>query len=362
MPTKGIDVSYANGSIDWTKAKTAIDFAIIRSSFGSDLPSQTDSFFHQNASGCQKNNIPFGIYHFAYFINEETAKQEADFAVRLAKEYTGVRFIALDVEEDSERYANRLGQYPNWTACCVAFMERVKAAGYKPVFYSNQSWLTTKLNYDTIRRYPLWYAAPYASSPMYNCAIWQYSWKGGVPGIIGDVDMNKCYDTALFADAPSTSTSSSVKSVPSSNAAIDQLSSSVAVDRTVRVMARDGINIRRGAGVTYDILGAVPYDTKLHIERQTADKTYTWGLTSYNSVRGWIALNYTKEETTTGLKSGDKVKVRSNATVYGTTRQLSNWVYDTIFTVIEVTGERAVIGLNGAVTAAVHKKDLMLAQ
>ena len=73
-------------------------------------------------------------------------------------------------------------------------------------------------------------------------------------------------------------------------------------------------------------------------------------------------MNYTKEETATGLKSGDKVKVRSNATVYGTTRQLSNWVYDTIFTVIEVTGERAVIGLNGAVTAAVHKKDLMLAQ
>lgn len=140
MPTKGIDVSYANGSIDWTKAKTAIDFAIIRSSFGSDLPSQTDSFFHQNASGCQKNNIPFGIYHFAYFINEETAKQEADFAVRLAKEYTGVRFIALDVEEDSERYANRLGQYPNWTVCCVAFMERVKAAGYKPVFYFPNVW------------------------------------------------------------------------------------------------------------------------------------------------------------------------------------------------------------------------------
>ena len=49
---KGIDVSYANGSIDWAAAKKDIDFAIIRSSFGSDLPSQIDSYFYQNLSLC----------------------------------------------------------------------------------------------------------------------------------------------------------------------------------------------------------------------------------------------------------------------------------------------------------------------
>ena len=124
MSLKGIDVSYANGSIDWKEAAKDIDFAIIRSSFGSDLPSQTDSFFHRNASECQKRGIPFGTYHFAYFVDTESAVREADFAIRLAKEYKGVRFIALDVEEDSERYAHRIGRDPDWTSCCVAFMER----------------------------------------------------------------------------------------------------------------------------------------------------------------------------------------------------------------------------------------------
>ena len=47
MTMRGIDVSYANGPIDWAKVKKSklVDFAIIRSTFGSDLPSQIDSYF-----------------------------------------------------------------------------------------------------------------------------------------------------------------------------------------------------------------------------------------------------------------------------------------------------------------------------
>ena len=49
---KGIDVSYANDSINWSKVKSSgVEFAIIRSSFGSDLPSQIDNQYYQNASG-----------------------------------------------------------------------------------------------------------------------------------------------------------------------------------------------------------------------------------------------------------------------------------------------------------------------
>lgn len=197
---KGIDVSYANGRIDWsTVSKNSVDFAIIRSSFGSDLPSQIDSFFYQNASGCVKNNIPFGIYHFAYFIDEQTARDEADFAIRLANEYKSkVKFIALDIEEDTERYARQMSANPNWTNCAIAFLEKVKAAGYTPVIYSNQSWLTSKLDWSRVKKYKLWYAAPGASSPAYTSAIWQYSWSGKVNGISGDVDMNYLYDESLF--------------------------------------------------------------------------------------------------------------------------------------------------------------------
>lgn len=199
---KGIDVSYANGRIDWSKAN--VDFAILRSSFGSDLPSQIDDQFYQNASGCVKNNIPFGIYHFAYFIDEQTARAEADFAIRLANEYKAkVKFIALDIEEDSERYARQMGANPNWTNCAIAFLEKVRAAGYTPVIYSNYDWLRNKFDFDRVKKYKLWYAAPGASSPAYTCDIWQYSWSGKVNGIGGDVDMNYLYDESIFGNTQS---------------------------------------------------------------------------------------------------------------------------------------------------------------
>lgn len=197
---KGIDVSYANGSIDWGKVKkSGIEFAILRSTFGVESESQIDSHFFQNAQGCVKNNIPFATYHFAYFVNENTAKAEADFAIKKANEYKDyIKFIVLDVEEDSVRYAKNMGYNPDWTACSITFMERVKAAGYTPVLYSNYNWLKNIFNYNKLKNYKLWYAAPDASKPAYDCAIWQYSWKGKVSGIGEDVDMNYLYDESLF--------------------------------------------------------------------------------------------------------------------------------------------------------------------
>ena len=74
---KAIDVSDYQGAIDWGKVKSAgIDYAIIKSSLGSDLPSQVDAFFHQNVKACIKNNIDFGTYHFAYFVNEKQKKRQ----------------------------------------------------------------------------------------------------------------------------------------------------------------------------------------------------------------------------------------------------------------------------------------------
>lgn len=293
---KGIDVSYANGSIDWALAKKDIDFAIIRSSFGSDLPSQIDSFFYQNANGCVKNNIPFGAYHFAYFVDEKTAMGEADFAIRLANEYKDkVKFIALDIEEDSERYAQRVGANPNWTACALTFMSRIKAAGYTPVLYSNQSWLQTQLDYSRLKGFKLWYAAPGAASPKYSCALWQYTWEARISGIRGDVDGNFCYDDSLFTGTKSTSTGTGTENnIPKKTTqSISHISSSMKVDYDVVVTADNGVNIRAGASTAFQIIGAIPKGVKLHISNQTADRTYTWGLTTYGGTVGWIALNFT---------------------------------------------------------------------
>ena len=210
---KGIDVSYANGAINWSQVKKNIDFAIIRSTFGLDLPSQTDSFFTQNADGCVKYNIPFGTYHFAYFTDKQSAIKQADFAIKKANQYKKyVKFIALDIEEDSVRYAKSVlgGKTPDYTECTIAFLERVKAAGYTPVLYTNYSWIVSVYNYEKLKGYKLWYAAPDASAPKYNPTIWQYSWEGKISGIAGDVDMDYLYDESLIKKKTTTTTSTTI--------------------------------------------------------------------------------------------------------------------------------------------------------
>lgn len=284
---KGIDVSYANGTIQWDKVKSSgIDFAVIRSSFGSYSSDQIDTQFYNNADGCIKNNIPFGIYHFAYFTSEEKAVEEAKFAVRMANIYKNyVKFIVLDIEDDTERYARQQGAYPNWKICVIAFLGEVRKAGYEPVLYVNQNWLINKLNYDTVKKYKLWYAAIDVNTPKYSPSLWQYSWKGHISGINGDVDMNHCYDETLFNNKTPTVVN---------NKALFQLTSSKAVDYIVKITANDGVNVRIGAGVNYKILGAIPYSEIVRISRQTSGNGYKWGLATFGNLQGWIALDFTQ--------------------------------------------------------------------
>lgn len=57
------------------------------------------------------------------------------------------------------------------------------------------------------------------------------------------------------------------------------------------------------------------------------------------------------------INKGDKVKVKNGAKTY-TGGNLASFVYNNVYDVIEVKGDRAVIGKGSAVTAAVNTKDL----
>lgn len=82
--------------------------------------------------------------------------------------------------------------------------------------------------------------------------------------------------------------------------------------------------------------------------------------------KGFSAFVTTKSGTPVSSSSsssfsvGNKVKVKSGAKTY-TGGSLSSFVYSTVYDVIQIDGDRVVIGLGKAVTAAVNKKDLTLA-
>ena len=60
---------------------------------------------------------------------------------------------------------------------------------------------------------------------------------------------------------------------------------------------------------------------------------------------------------TVAIRAGDKVRVKQGAKDY-TGNSLASFVYQTVYTVQELSGKRAVIGLNGAVTAAISTDNL----
>lgn len=71
-------------------------------------------------------------------------------------------------------------------------------------------------------------------------------------------------------------------------------------------------------------------------------------------------FDYSDEKPSYEIVAGDKVKLSKDATVYGSSRKFSSWVYDMISTVIEVNGNRVVFSVapEKGVTGATHKKYL----
>lgn len=193
MALKGIDVSQWQGNIDWQKVKGAgVQFAMLRAGYGRN---NLDTKLHRNAQGAIVAGIPIGLYWFSYALNVEMARREAQYAVELAKKYKITWPIAYDLEYDTVSYAVKNGVAITKslaTQMAIAFCEEIKRLGYIPMVYTNLDYLNryfdrSKLPYD------LWYAQYASTASVADKEIWQYSSKGSVPGIAGNVDMNHGY-------------------------------------------------------------------------------------------------------------------------------------------------------------------------
>ena len=77
-----------------------------------------------------------------------------------------------------------------------------------------------------------------------------------------------------------------------------------------------------------------------------------------SNVYGWVDTAFIARESAT-LAVGARVKVNAGAKTY-TGVNLASFVYSTTYDVLEIRGDRVVIGLGKSVTAAVNKNDLTL--
>lgn len=192
---KGIDVSNANGRIDWDKLKGNIDYAILRCGFGSDIATQDDEQWARNVSECNRLGIPWGTYLYSYAMSTAEAESEAAHILRLLKGLKPRYPVYIDME-DADGYKAKRGGISKQMATdiCRIFCERVTAAGYTAGVYANKDWAVNRLDMTQLAGYTFW-LAQYNGTVTYagKYDMWQYSSSGSMPGIGGRVDMNYCY-------------------------------------------------------------------------------------------------------------------------------------------------------------------------
>lgn len=193
----GIDVSKWNKEIDWEKVKDAgVEFVIIRCGYrGSSTGSLiVDPYFEENIRGAEEAGIDVGIYFFTQAVNEVEAVEEASMVLSLIENF----YITYPVFIDTEG-AGGAGRADNLdvekrTAVCRAFCDTIKNGGFDAGVYASKNWYNNRLNAEDLKNYKIW-MAEYRAIPTYEgyYDMWQYTSKGQVAGIEGNVDLNISY-------------------------------------------------------------------------------------------------------------------------------------------------------------------------
>lgn len=188
---KGIDVSYADGRIDWRRVKQdGIEFVMARAGFGD---GNIDQEFERNARECNRERIPLGVYWFSYAYTKEMAREEARQCVRIIRRYRIEYPVAFDFEEDSIDYAREQGVTITRdlaTDFTREFCNEIRKSGYRPMFYTNLSDLEDYFDIRRLREYELWLAKYQHTLGVEDVDMWQYTSDGRVRGIRGDVDLD----------------------------------------------------------------------------------------------------------------------------------------------------------------------------
>ncbi len=189
-----IDVSSFQKEINWDKVKAAgVDYAIIRVGFRGYGTGKMveDTYYKSNIEEATSAGIKVGVYFFSQATTVEEAIEEADFVIERISPYEIDLPVAIDIEAINETARTDNLTNDDRSDFCVAFMDRVKSAGYEPMIYSNLTFFIRKMNMDKLEGYEKWFAFYNDSIYFpYDIGIWQYSATGTIDGISTDVDLN----------------------------------------------------------------------------------------------------------------------------------------------------------------------------
>lgn len=278
---QGIDVSYHNGTLDWSTIKAAgVDFAILRAAYrgyGTEGTLVRDAKFAEYMQGAMSQGIPVGAYIYSQAITTAEAVQEANYILNIVRGYSLDLPIVFDYEFagvktgrlDSAWSSGKLNK-SKMTDIALAFCDTIKNAGYDAMVYANKTFLSKNLDHEVIENagYDVW-LAHYTTNTNYtgDYKIWQYTSSGRIPGIA-----NKVFD-CNFMYSGTISMSLKISNIPNQIYKGYDVSPSVTVTNGGTVLTEGTdytVSYQNNSGIgtaTVNVFGAGIYDGYINLTK-----------------------------------------------------------------------------------------------
>ena len=191
---RGIDVSEAQGNINWQNVESSnVKFAMIRATYGI---SGIDLQFENNMEKISETNIYTGVYHQSNANNSNEAILEARHFLNTIRKYAKYISYPLALNMESE-FAMSVSKV-FFTETVNSFFKVIKGFGVPVVLYAKPELINKYLNMKKLEKVGIWLAdltTDILRGPSYldNVIMWQYSQKGKVGGIYGNVNLDISY-------------------------------------------------------------------------------------------------------------------------------------------------------------------------
>jgi GH25 family lysozyme M1 (1,4-beta-N-acetylmuramidase) len=190
-----IDVSKHQGHIDWNRLAPHLAFCIIKASglYGNG----SDPYYERNVTEAVAHGVPFHAYHFLYCVTEVQAKRDAKLFFDTVK--AGGHwplFWVLDCESQWGIKDNQAAPIGRIFEDELRRLAREQGPGeIRVAIYVGQE-MYKRWAFDYSHFAYVWipgYGEKY--KPPMPCDMWQYTSKGRLPGVSGNVDLNKLMGT-----------------------------------------------------------------------------------------------------------------------------------------------------------------------
>lgn len=187
---RGVDVSHHNPILNWSEVKSQnIHFAYIKATEGI---THDDRNYIYNYKQAKDNNVKIGAYHFYSF--GISGRDQAKHFIRIAKCETGDLIPAIDVEHSPSNPYTKDTAFIRMVVKELSVLENelYEFYGVHPLIYTNRDCYKLYIQ----NNFPdnlIWISSldeEPKDEEIKNWIIWQFTHKGELPGIVGNVDFN----------------------------------------------------------------------------------------------------------------------------------------------------------------------------